>query len=40
MKHYSDINNSGYNWWSVPCMMIAKKAKTSTVDEMSKNLEI
>lgn len=36
MKHYININNSGYSWLSVPWMMIAKKAKMSFADEMSK----
>lgn len=40
MKHYGHINNSGYNWSSVPCMIIAKKAKTSIGNEMYKNLQI
>lgn len=40
MKLYGDINNSGYIWLSVPCMTIAKQAKTSIGNEMYKNLEI
>lgn len=39
MKHYSNINNSGYNWSSVPL-----KNKKSTGDKMLKkkstNLEL
>lgn len=26
-KHYSNINNSGYNWSSVPYAIVAKRAK-------------
>lgn len=40
MKHYGHINNSGYNWSSVPFKIIAKQAKTSTGNEMYKNLQI
>lgn len=36
-KHYSNINNSGYNWSSVPYAIVAKRAKkTSILDEMLK----
>lgn len=34
MKHYSNINNSGYNWSSVPL----KIKKMSIADEMIKRI--
>lgn len=36
MKHYSDINNSGYNWSSVPCMIITKRQKHPSLTKCLK----